>query len=93
MFGELHKLAFEDALPNDPDGDSLGVFDGDDYKTLMEMEEFKSQVFYIAQNRPDLENVEIPPGLTKFEKCIQQSVVQSRGCNTARHKLYKYNNR
>jgi len=25
------------------DGDSLGLLDGDDYKTLMEMEEFKSQ--------------------------------------------------
>ena len=26
------------------DAESLGVFDGDDYKTLMEMDEFKSQV-------------------------------------------------
>lgn len=26
------------------EGGSLGVFDGDDYKTLIEMEEFKSQV-------------------------------------------------
>ena len=39
-----------DALQNEADGDdgdSLGVFDGDDYKTLMEMEEFKSQVSQI----------------------------------------------
>ena len=42
-------MAYQDALQNeaDGDGDSLGVFDGDDYKTLMEMEEFKSQVSQI----------------------------------------------
>ena len=31
---------------------SLGVFDGDDYKTLIEMEEFKSQVNRNKSNIP-----------------------------------------
>lgn len=37
-------LYFTDQAVMNNDAESLGVFDGDDYKTLMEMDEFKSQV-------------------------------------------------
>ena len=42
----ITKHSCYDILDHDManEGGSLGVFDGDDYKTLIEMEEFKSQV-------------------------------------------------
>jgi len=46
-------MAEEDNEVINNDAESLGVFDGDDYKTLMEMDEFKSQESITLTNLPN----------------------------------------